>query len=128
MQCVHENFLSFIGLVLNRLPADGKDNLWAQSLQTMLIKKAAVKKKSAIFSCMHKNCIVLTERIRKLCKGRVTVKQLSAESGKSESEILESGKWELNQFWSPFWRTLLIMVEDVVREAENESVAYGMSH
>jgi len=55
-----------MGLINNRLPPDSNENLWVQTLRTMLNKKSFPKRKNLMFNLIHKNNIVLVERIRKL--------------------------------------------------------------
>lgn len=62
MTLTHLNFLLFIGLILNRLPSDSKENLWAQSLFSLLEQKA--KKgisKAEMFAQMSRNNLEIRE-------------------------------------------------------------------
>lgn len=111
---LHENFINIMGLINNRLPPDSNENLWVQTLRTMLNKKSFPKRKNLMFNLIHKNNIVLVERIRKLWRGRFTTKQLSKQKNISEEELIKTEKWDINFFFSPLAQTLLILWEEII--------------
>jgi hypothetical protein len=65
-QLVYDSFLDVSGLVLNRLPPDSMENVWAKALKDVVMKKSTVKKKQILFSLIHKNNIILSEMIKTL--------------------------------------------------------------
>lgn len=121
---LHENFINIMGLINNRLPPDSNENLWVQTLRTMLNKKSFPKRKNLMFNLIHKNNIVLVERIRKLWRGRFTTKQLSKQKNISEEELIKTEKWDINFFFSPLAQTLLILWEEIICD-ENLTMLKG---
>ena len=76
-------YLNFIGLVLNRLPPESKENLWAQSLSELLVSKNHVKNKPTMFSEIHQANIVMIQKIGEFCN-----KMESSECDQNDEPIL----------------------------------------
>lgn len=89
---LHKNYLNLVGIILNRLPPDSTDNMWAQSLKKMLLTKTNLAQKHVIFSMLHQTNRILIEFIKQLCRGRFTVKQLAQMQGTSEEEVVKQEK------------------------------------
>ncbi|CAI2382574.1 unnamed protein product [Moneuplotes crassus] len=113
-QCTYENYLNIIGLVINRLPPDSVRNIWVQALEKILSLEKSTCNKQALFNLIQKNNIVLTERCRKLCLGKYSVKQLALKRGISEEKLLRKENCDISRYISPLCQTLLITVEEIL--------------
>ena len=82
-----------------------------------------MKKKQTIFSLIHKNNIVLVERWRKLSIGKLSIKQLAAVKNMTEEELLKLENWDINNFFSPLCKTLLITIEEILNNIEELDIS-----
>mmetsp|Transcript_4980 Transcript_4980/g.4226 ORF Transcript_4980/g.4226 Transcript_4980/m.4226 type:complete len:208 (+) Transcript_4980:755-1378(+) len=112
---IQQNFLVFVKLVLTRLPQESRDNVWAHSLQTLVENKGYQKKKKPeLFALLNHNISQLVMITKKICEGRLTLKQLAKEKDMSDSQMMESDQFSINFFFSPLAQTFLILSEEIV--------------
>ena len=122
---LHKNYLNLVGIILNRLPPDSTDNMWAQSLKKMLLTKTNLAQKHVIFSMLHQTNRILIEFIKQLCRGRFTVKQLAQMQKISEEEVVKQQKCDINMFFSPLAHTVLLTTEELLQNVDTIEVSKG---
>jgi hypothetical protein len=126
-QLLYENYLNIAGLIMNRLPPDSSENIWAQNLQKMIKSKLPIKKKQLIFTQIHKNNIILVENCRKMCFGRYSIKQLANMKKTTEQELCKHESLDINKFFSPLCQTLLLTIEEILDQIQTIEIAKSKS-
>lgn len=106
-----------IELVIKRLPPENRVQQWAKKLNTIVKEKSDVycHEKIEIFTQIHKNNDILCESIVKLCKGKLSDKQLYTERHSDES-------LDIRSFFSPFSQAFLTIAEDICLKPQHYSV------